>query len=419
VSRSNPRSRIAAARAVAAARAPYFASALLSLVPVPVPGLGTIGVTARMHLLYDPEVVERWTAPQLAGGLAHEVLHVVLHHLSRHREHDPKVANVAQDLAVNPMVLEMRLELPPGSLYPSQFGWPAGQSADWYLAELLKRQQQAAGAPQQDPADGSSAPGEGGQPRPGCASGHCGSCAGHALPGEPGEDDAAGRDRSDVAAIRKEAAAAVEAHARSKGHGSVPGGLLRWAEDQLAPPKVRWQDKLAVVARSAVAGQRGMADYTYSRPSRRYLGSAKPGDPVRPSLWAPRPRVAIWADTSGSIGPEELGTVLSESQGVVRAVGAEVEFGACGAVIHAVKQVRSWKELPALLKGGGGTDFRPVFERLEQTPPDRRPDVLIFATDGWGPAPDRPPVGTKVIWLLVGRNATRPCSWGTVVEVEP
>jgi predicted metal-dependent peptidase len=56
--------------------------------------------------------------------------------------------------------------------------------------------------------------------------------------------------------------------------------------------------------------------------------------------------------------------------------------------------------LPAEISGGGGTDFRPVFDWLEQ---ERiSPDLLVYFTDAEGRFPQcEPPY--PVIWLVKGK----------------
>jgi predicted metal-dependent peptidase len=70
----------------------------------------------------------------------------------------------------------------------------------------------------------------------------------------------------------------------------------------------------------------------------------------------------------------------------------------------AIQQVQEWSEfdgteLPATMPilGRGGTDFRPVFDWLAQQ--HDAATVVLYATDGMGSFPSRPPPW-PVIWLL-------------------
>lgn len=61
-----------------------------------------------------------------------------------------------------------------------------------------------------------------------------------------------------------------------------------------------------------------------------------------------------------------------------------------------------------------------MFEKIGELHP--RPEILVYATDGCGPAPLAPPPGLHTIWLLVGRCRQRPMfpadPWGVFVEVD-
>ena len=48
----------------------------------------------------------------------------------------------------------------------------------------------------------------------------------------------------------------------------------------------------------------------------------------------------------------------------------------------------------------------------------KKPDLVIFATDGFGAAPKDAPVGYEVIWLLTGQHAQAPVPWGTSIRIE-
>lgn len=273
-------------------------------------------------------------------------------------------------------------------------------------------------------------PGRAGKPGPGW----CGSAAGNPLPGEPKNGDKSengevkGRSDADIRRMRREVARSAQEHSESsKGRGTVPGGILRWAGEHLKPPRIRWQDKLARFTRSAVAYRAGAVDYKYSRPSRRQYGVGFGfGKPILPCMQQPVPTVLVAVDTSGSMGTDELTTALQETNGVLQQTGAKVNFMSCDAAVHAVGEVRTWKDMLPLLKGGGGTSFCPVFEALPQVKP--RPDVVIFVTDGCGDAPVEAPPGIKVIWLLVGPHKTKPyfggygdrgnAGWGDFIFME-
>jgi predicted metal-dependent peptidase len=77
----------------------------------------------------------------------------------------------------------------------------------------------------------------------------------------------------------------------------------------------------------------------------------------------------------------------------------------------------SVKDIPKLpISGRGGTDFRPAIAAMNKLKP--RPQVVLYFTDGDGPAPDRAPPGMEVIWVILPSYHNKaPCNWGHHVFV--
>ena len=409
-----PRDKLAAGRLMACERLKYFRAAITGMVPrqhslTGPGGEPTVGVTRSGVMLWNPEALEKWSAEEVAGVVVHEAMHLLRDTAGRREviAADPVLFNIASDLALNPDIIPTGLKLPDGGCFPKNFGLDDGLTAEEYYRALLQMAKKAI----------EQALGEGGA---GVGKGHCGGCAGNPGEDEEGEGGAGDGGRSDVeiARIRRTVAEEIRREVEAgSGRGTVPGGWARWAEGQLRPAQIPWRQKLARAVRGAVAYRPGAVDLHYTRPSRRQAGIGfGPGCPVLPALRAPVPQVAVVADTSGSMGEQEMVDAMSETRGVLAAAGANVVFCACDADVHALKPVRTWQEAAAMLKGGGGTSFIPAFEALEKINP--RPNVIIFVTDGMGPAPKVAPAWSKVIWLLVGPHRTVPASWGEVVELK-
>ncbi len=422
---------LAAGRLFLKRRAPYVQAALLRLVFKEAPGLGTFGVTERGVCMYDPEVCKRWTAAQIGAVLLHELEHLRRKHAVRGKaiNADHFGFNIAGDAEINDDLADGGWELPDEPVMPATLDAENGRLAEEYYHALKQKQQEGDGGEGQPGKGSGKGKGKGGKSKskdadgekhPQAGGGWCGSCAGNPVPGEPSDGGAkeGGMSDAEQARVWRQVAEAVKSHVASQGRGNVPSDMIRWAEDLTKPAKVRWQDKLARVARKAVAYRPGAVDYRFDRPSRRQAAIGYgAGKPILPVLRTPIPRVAIAVDTSGSMGTTEVERALAESKGVLRAVGADIQFVVCDAVVHGgVSRVRNVKEMASRLRGGGGTDFRPVFAAL--TGRRDQPEVLIFATDGQGPAPEAPPPGMAVIWLLIGAYKSAPCAWGTVVEVD-
>jgi predicted metal-dependent peptidase len=125
-------------------------------------------------------------------------------------------------------------------------------------------------------------------------------------------------------------------------------------------------------------------------------------------------RAVVAVDTSGSMSDRELAMGLSEIQAVLEQCGLRARAIVCDAEIHEDCEIKSAAELRTRLKGGGGTDFRPIFDRIAK---GRMPDVLVFVTDGYGPAPETPPP-YGMVWVLVGQGSKAPVSWGDAINLE-
>ncbi len=420
---NSPHDKLAAARLRACTLAPYFRSGVLSLIPREAPGLGTLAVTDKWIMLWDPAFVAATPDHELAAVVIHEMLHVTLNHAARCKamgaEH--RRWNIAADAAINDAI--GALPLPKDVVTPATLGLPSGWTAEAYYRALDQRakekqeqqQSQPSGEGQGEGNDPSSQPSDrstGDKPGQGRA---CGSCSGHAHEKEAqhtqGEN---GRTPAEIVRAQKQIAADVQSEAR-KGRGNVPGELARWAEATLAPPKIDWRTKLAQLVRASAAHAAGAVTHKYCRPSRRQAGLGYgAGVPTLPALVAPKPRVAVALDTSGSMGGQMLTDALTEIRGILTAIGAPIDFVACDAATGKLVQAHTISEARKAIVGGGGTDFRPVFAAFDK----RKPcvDVLVYLTDGYGPAPETPP-RYRVIWALIG-GKNPPCKWGQSVVIE-
>lgn len=424
----DPRAWFAAGRIKACSLMPYFSTAVMGLVPYEMPGFGTLGVTARAVLIWDPDLSKKWTVEQLAWVLLHEVGHYLREHSAR-RERlgaDPDLWNIAGDAEINDDLVAAGAQFPvleagdgvppelvgkPGGITPKLIGCSDGKLCEEYYEHLRQKQRSGKGGSGQGEGQGIA-----GLPPPGGTSKGCGSGAGkpvseaeQQVPAHLGKSAAEQKriQRSVAEAVRKEAA---------KGRGTLPAGLRRWAEEVLGTPQVPWQQTLARLVRNAVAFRPGAGDYRYDRPSRRQGAFGYgPGSPVFPALRQPVPSVSVIVDTSGSMGGGDLLVALEETKGVLAAVGANATFIACDAAVHEVKRVRTVKEAAALLKGGGGTDMRPAIEAAQQGRP--RPEVIVVMTDGDigdpGPAP-----AANVVWVCIGKSGGFSPAFGQVVFVE-
>ena len=125
--------------------------------------------------------------------------------------------------------------------------------------------------------------------------------------------------------------------------------------------------------------------------------------------------LAVAVDTSGSIRSEEVSEFLSEINAIKGQIRARITFLPCDASLaeDAPWVFEPWEafDMPDRVHGGGGTDFRPVFEWLDGN--GVTPDLLVYFTDAQGPFPESPP-GFPVVWLVKGREQV---PWGERIQL--
>lgn len=406
--------------------APYFASALASLIRREVHGLGTFGVTADGVLMFDLDAIKDATVERVAAILAHEVQHPLLKHFARAKAlnvlpHTPeaRIANIAMDACINEAMRKAGTwDVGSDWVFPEGIDQPEGLIFEERYRRLMEKYREQGGQGQGQGQEGQE---QGPFPqfgsKPGAGTGWCGSAAGNPLPGEvPGE----GRSEAEMERTRRQTAAEIRQHVANKGRGTIGADLERWADEMLSPPKIPWQEKLGRIVRAAVAYRPGCVDLTWNRPSRRQAGLGYGfGVPLLPAFHAPVPRVAVIIDTSGSMGEAELTAAVDETRGILQAVGADVTLCTCDAAVHGLKQIVQWD--PALLVGGGGTDMRPAFNEIEKLTPGARPEVVVVLTDGQigDGYPADEPDWCKAIWVVVGAHRiANCCPWGEIVEID-
>lgn len=424
------KTRIQAGRALAIERHPYLDTALSSMVLVARPGLGTVATDRRWRMYYDPARVLGQDVNECVSDWLHEVGHLLRDHPSRWTAmgQAPRLHplfNAAGDALINEDNADMGLVMLDTDVrftsFPPEVGANRTMTTEEIFHALLAwAQQQSASCPTHgqpgspspdangsDPSDsgGQDSPGQGGagdgdpsgtQPGSGactCPLGGLGSDCGSGAGGGAREweedltdnagDGSVDAGRADL--VQQETAHKVADAARKNGRGTVPAGLLRWANDLLAPA-VNWRTELRSIVSRTLGQIAGRRDYTYSRPSRRTIPRF-----LLPGMAAHvPPSVAVIIDTSGSMGEDDLSQCLADVSGLLRAASGSAQplkVITCDAAAHTAQTVRTVRNIT--LAGGGGTDMRVGIAAAAALRP--KPQVIITLTDGETPWPDAPP----------------------------
>jgi predicted metal-dependent peptidase len=215
-------------------------------------------------------------------------------------------------------------------------------------------------------------------------------------------------DNSDEAAwddMEDKIITAWEMTKNHKGKGDAPAGMKRWI-DKLRKSRVRWERVFHRYVGQALAKD----DYSFTRVNKRFLGQGIYLPDMRSYIIG---SVVIAIDTSGSIGRNCLEQFAAEIAKIGHLVD-EITAMTCDAQVHEVVKIKRFENFIKKLqmKGGGGTDFRPVFNKVKDL--KMNPELLIYLTDAYGSFPEKKPQ-YPVLWCVTSEDGMNYIPWGQKV----
>lgn len=332
--------------------------------------LSTASVDGK-KLRYSPTWMESLSDAQVTTVLGHEVLHAGLLHLlpARLATRDAiaispagpiRLSNIAQDYVVNDILLQAGFAPLTGNwLHDEKYrGMPWEQVYDLLLSEIPE--------------------------------GNKVKMAGFDFHGEMSGDGEDGQTEKLAEHWKRAMADALTL-------GKMQGKLTDDMEKALSgvfKARVPWELLLA----DLVSRMLGKTDYTYRKPSRR--GRAL--DLYLPSTYSEQIESLVFCwDTSGSMFNEDdlktsIGNTMSALQqfNVGRAVLIQGDTE-----IKAVTDLGSADDVPTVLKGGGGTDFRPLLAKAAEY----NPEIVIFFSDLYGEFGDDPGL-KRLLWVTRSKD---------------
>lgn len=361
-----------------------------------------IAATDGSNLILNPATFFDFSLDERIFIVAHEIMHCILNHcvlgLSMRRSgqvkytdgtalpYDAGLMNKAMDYVINDTLIADKIgKFPDCGLHDTTIATRADGFLDAYR-KLYEDEQKNGGKGK------GSGQGKGGFDvilDPGTGQGQ-----------DPGQA-AQGRSQTEWDTA---VAAAISS---AKMQGKLPANLERLL-GEIIDPQVPWQDHI----RAFFARRVGSGGYDWRKPDRRLI--------LR-DIYSPRragngcDTIVVAVDTSGSIGQKELDIFFGEMCGILDDVRPqEVHVVWCDAKVHHVDTVDDSQDIRTLKPhGGGGTDFRPVFDWIDDLP--AQPDALVYLTDGRGSFPKSAPP-YPVIWGSIYKSSKYP--FGDVVEIE-
>jgi predicted metal-dependent peptidase len=415
---------LAKVRREAVKRAPFIARGVWAMQFIETDKVPTMAVDKRLRVYVNPKHVEECLnegnregmSDAAVVGIIHEWMHPGLRHGPRAEAihaHDHERWNRCGDREIARNIEAMGLTLWSKDVSAERDGVPPGLSAEEYykLQNPKGGKGGGEGAPQLGPGNPGKGPPQPGKPDDSecqCCSGGSGA-TGQPAPWELADDDpkAPGLSEAEVDIVRAAVAADIREH-EAKRPGSVPAGLLRWAETFGEAPPVPWADMIGARVRYQVEARRGVMP-SYARPSRRDA----PGGIILPVHRAPRANVALVLDTSGSMSDsEDIPKALAVTFDACQVLG-KVTVVPCDAEAYEAVEVRHVDDLRDFLKGGGGTNMPAGIRNAEGL----NPDAIVVVTDGETSWPDEAPeVPVTIVLTREPKYSAAPPCWAEVIQ---
>jgi predicted metal-dependent peptidase len=458
-----PRQKVERATCELIAQEPFYAALLSRCVQewtkrVPTMAVGFVNL--QCHLFLSEQYVDEITLMQCIGDLKHEMMHLIMGHITRGYGFQHMPYNIAADIAIDQFIRNRDYFKEYKGIYfdDPEIKMDGNQTAEQYYYGILKASNtkkcptcNGAGAVVR----GGSGPGaqngsqqngqingpkqEEGGGKGGSKKGHkhssasggnskseqCPTCQGtgnaglsggggmYFTPGgkklsdilgyDPHETwrDAEGSDREFQDEKIKQMVMGAYNSLNDRDRGLVPAHLKEQIEKLLNDSTTPWKAILSQFLYRATLAEN---TWTRKRPNRRY-GWTYPANKNSPRL-----HVIIAIDTSGSICNEDLKVFFKEIE-KIKGLNYEITIIECDAAVH---RTYPYKRVPKIneVEGRGGTAFQPVFDYIAKNA--LKPNALLYLTDGFGDRPKKPKY--PVLWVYTPNHT--PVSWGRSIVLK-
>lgn len=337
-----------------------------------------------VEMFFNPDfLINELNTSERVAVLKHEILHIVFRHLYRNKKYEKIkfIYNIAADLVVNQYIGEWQLPL--NAIKISSFPelkLKENQSLEYYIEKLINVDSEQLSLVV--PADYFES---------------------HDTWDEMSNDSS--EAEKDIASYKldKIIMDAYENAATSKNYGDIPDEIKQAIFKVQSSYKsiINWRQSLKIFAQHSM---RSNVMLTYKRISKRF--NTRPGVKIRRSE-----KLLLAIDTSGSISQKELEVFFNEINQIHKC-GAEIDIVECDAKIQ--NFYRYTGKYPETVKGGGGTNFDPVFDFLNKSKINY--DGCIYLTDGYAPQP-KIKCRTKLLWVVTSNIKTTHLIHGKIIKL--
>ena len=346
-------------------KAPFFGNMATRMQLIDASDWCPTAATNGRNFYYNKDFVSKLTVKQLEFLFGHEILHCAFDHFGRLGSRHAKLANIAQDYAVNQILVDERIGEKITQVdicYDSKYrgkAWEEIYDELYEKAEKISIEQllETLG----DQLDEHIKEGE--------------------MDGE-GEGDKEGKggrptmSKEEAQRIRDEIKEAMIQSSAAAGAGKTPNAIMRMIKD-LTEPKITWRELVQQEIQSIVRN-----DYSFTRPNRKgwQSGAILPGMKEATTI-----DIGISIDMSGSIGMDDAAVFLGEVKGILdQYEDFKINLWCFDTEIynhHEITQDNSHDLEEYQPQGGGGTDFEVNWEFMKEQ--GIQPKKFIMFTDGY------------------------------------
>jgi predicted metal-dependent peptidase len=345
-------------------KAPFFGNMATRMKIIDASEWCPTAATNGRNFYYNKDFVNKLSVKKLEFLFGHEILHCVFDHFGRVGSRDRQLSNIAQDFAVNQILVDERIgdKITEVQIcYDSKYRGKAWEEIydELYekaekisLPDLLK---QLGDTLDEHINEDSSGPGKDGDKEG---------------KGKPG------MSKAEAQAIKDEIKEAMIQAAAAAGAGKTPAGIMRMIKD-MTEPKMNWREIVNQEIQSIVRN-----DYSFTRPNRKSMhsGAILPGMKEATTI-----DIGVSIDMSGSIGTEDATVFLSEIKGIVdQYEDFKINLWCFDTDIYNHQEIthdNSYDLMDYEPHGGGGTDFERNWEWMKEQ--GIQPKKFIMFTDGY------------------------------------
>lgn len=324
------------------------------------------------RFLFNPEFMQARTQDEIMFILTNCVMHHILAHQQRKLNRKGALWQLATDYAINNMLHKNGLFVPQGANFNEEY-------QEMYAEEIYEVLKDAFYGDLDDAFDSNDLPNQ------------------NNLSSDAVEDETASQDFANLENIEENldpetesqwdyAASLTQEMAQRK--SIMPSGLDRFAK-KVKANDIDWRFELYNAINRHMRN-----NYAFMPPNKKHIHRGF----VLPSLTSDTLSLCVAVDTSGSIDDALLSAFMAEFKTIMQNFPAvQIELIIADAKVHGHYTFRGGEKMDFPLKGGGGTDYRPVFEYIDANLPMNT--MLLYFTDGDGWFPKIPP-SYEVLWAL-------------------